>query len=381
MRTKKKIRQLLAFAGLQCLPVFAQGQSGMTLQQCIETALEKNKQIQMEEEKLVEATASVKEAKTGFLPKFSANLSATKLDEPPSMNFSSMTKDLPPGMDAMFGDGGKIYIGDDKLYNVIFNVQQPIFTGGKILNGYRAAQNGLKVVEENQKKTQRDLVLSVKRSFYTVLQVQRSVEVIDTSILQLEGIVRDLENMMAQGMLGEQEVMKARVQKYNLQLARVKTNHGITMAKAALCNTMGIPIDSSIQLVYEAVPPKEMGLPEMAVLIDKAKQSQSEIKALEYQHDVLENVVKINKAAYMPNIVAQGNYNIKRPNRSYEPEFYNSWDITLALQMNLIDWGEGWHKTAKAKSRLRQLEIGIEQAKNGITLDVEKKYLDVKEAF
>ena len=169
--------------------------------------------------------------------------------------------------------------------------------------------------------------------------------------------------------------------KYNLELARVQTTHGITMAKAALCNTMGIPIESEIDLVYDAVQPKDIGLPEMAVLIDKARESQSEIKALEHRREMLGNVVKINKAAYMPNIVAQGNYNFKRPNRSYEPEFYNSWDVTLALQMNLFDWGEGWHKTTKAKSQLRQLEIGIEQAKNGIALGVEKNYLDVREAF
>jgi outer membrane protein len=381
MKTKRKVRLLVTLVGLQCIPLFAQMQNGMTLQQCIETALEKSEQVRLEKEKLVEATAGVKEAKTGFLPKFSASLSATKLDEPPSMDFSSMTEDLPPGMDAMFGGGGKIYIGDDQLYNVIFSVQQPIFTGFKILNGYRAAQNGLKAVEENEIKVKRDLVLSVKKSFYGVLQLQRSVGVIDTSIRQLDGIVHDLENMMAQGMLGEQEVMKARVQKYNLELTRVKTRHGITMAKAALCNTMGIPIDSEIALVYEAVPPEKIDLPEMAVLIETARKSQSEIKALECQRNVLENMVKINRAAYMPNIVAQGNYNIKRPNRSYEPEFYNSWDITLALQMNLFDWGEGRHKTTKARSRLHQLEIGIEQAKNGIALGVEKSYHDVTEAF
>lgn len=412
MRKKMKIRLLLTLFGLQWIPFSAYGQNGMTLQQCIGTALEKSEQVKMEKEKLVEAEAGVKEAKTGFLPKFTGQASFTKLDEAPYLDMSKIDMSaMGGGVMAGYGEAlgyiaerdnddvlrgileetmieasqqmpsGKVYMGDDKLYNFIFTVQQPLFTGGKVLNGYRAARNGLKAVEENRKKTRRDLVLSVKRSFYTVLQVQRSVEVIDTSIRQLEGIVRDLENMMVQGMLGEQEVLKARVQKYNLDLARVKATHGITMAKAALCNTMGIPIDSEIELVYEAVPPKDVGLPEMTILIDKARKSQSEIKALEYQREALENIVKINKAAYMPNIVAQGNYNFKRPNRSYEPEFYNSWDVTLALQMNLFDWGEGLHKTTKAKSQLRQLEIGIEQAKNGIALGVEKNYLDVREAF
>jgi outer membrane protein TolC len=283
--------------------------------------------------------------------------------------------------EALEESGGKIYMGDNKLYNLIFTVQQPLFTGFKVLNGYRAARNGRKAVEENRKMVRRDLIFNVKKSFFGVLQVQRSVAVIDTSIRQLEGIVRDLENMMDQGMVGEQDVMQARVQLYNVQLTKVQVRNGVTVAKAALCNTIGIPTESELELVYDAAKPEEIGLPAMEELIDRAQKTQSELKVLECQREVLRYIVKINKANYVPTIVAMGNYNIKRPNRSYEPEFYNSWDVTLALQMNLFDWGEGWHKKTKAESQLRQLEIGIEQARDGTALGIEKGYLDVQVAF
>jgi outer membrane protein TolC len=397
-----KVFLFMCIVLIHVMSLQAEQTMSLTLEQCIETALKKSEVISLEKEKGVELAAKVKEIRTGLLPKVSANATFTQLDEAPYIDASSMG-DIMSGLYAPFmyfaqndtafasylaklmasnsGGDGKIYMGDDQIYGLVFTVQQPIFTGFKILNSYRAALNSKKAGEESLKKSRRDLVQAVHKAFFAVLQAQRFVEVSDTSIKQLEVIVRDLENMREQGMVGEQDVMKARVQLYTMQLMKVQANNGVILTRAALCNTIGIPIDSKIELMYDAIKPAHLELPELSQLIDKAHETQPEIKALEYQREAIRNIVKMNRSNYLPNIAAIGNYNIKRPNRSNEPEFYNSWDITLALQMNLFDWGEGWQKKIQSESLLRQLEIGLRQAKNGIALGIEKSYLDVHEAF
>ena len=402
MYQKCKVFLFIGIVLMYSMSLQAEENLSLTLEQCIETALKKSEVMMLEKEKGLELAAKVKEVRTGMLPKVSANATFTQLDEAPYIDASSMG-DIMSGLYAPFmyfaqtdtafasylaqlmssssGGEGKIYMGDDQLYGLVFTVQQPIFTGFKTLNAYRAALNGKKAGEENLKRAKRDLVQAVHKAFFTVLQARRFVEVSDTSIRQLEVIVRDLENMQEQGMMGEQDVMKARVQLYNMQLIKLQATNGVIMARAALCNTIGIPIDSEIRLLYETIKPARLDLPELVHLIDKAHETQPEIKALEYQREALRNIVKINRSNYIPNIAAIGNYNIKRPNRSNEPEFYNSWDITVALQMKLFDWGEGWHKKTQSESQLRQLEIGLRQVKNGISLGTEKSYLDVKEAF
>ena len=180
MGKKQKVLHFLVLVGILFVQVFADRQMTLTLAQCIETALEKSEVIKMEKEKLVESGASVKEARTGFLPKLSAKASFTQLDERPYLDASSMGdffgglaepflylayKDTAGGnpldvgllqaLSEMSGGtdqsgDGKIYMGDDKLYNLIFTVQQPIFTGFKVLNGYHAAKNSFRAVEENR---------------------------------------------------------------------------------------------------------------------------------------------------------------------------------------------------------------------------------------
>jgi outer membrane protein TolC len=367
---------------------FADESVVFTLDDCINTALAKNQSIKLAQEKIVELNAKVKESRTGFLPKISASAAAIKLDEAPYMDMSKLSDflgskmaSLPKTQNAPAAGNSKIIMGSDKMYNIVLAVQQPLFTGGKIVNGFKAAQNSLKAVKENESKTERDVVLDVKKLFFTILQTERMVEVTDTSIRQLEGIVKDLENMKDQGMVGDPEVMNANVQLYNTQLMRVKAVNGVTLTKSTLCNTMGIDWNTSFTLKYDLTEPINIGITELQTLVQKAQTTQSEVKALEYQRAALKNVVDINKANYLPTIVAAGNYNFKNPNRSYQEEFYSSWDLTLALKMNLFDWGEGYNKSAQANSQLRQIDNNMVQLKNGLAITVEKNYLAVEEAF
>jgi outer membrane protein len=92
-------------------------------------------------------------------------------------------------------------------------------------------------------------------------------------------------------------------------------------------------------------------------------------------------MVDVNKGSYYPAIFAVGDINYKNPTRDYKDQFYMSWDITVALRMNIYDWGEIHQKISQAKSQMYQLDDGLIQLKNGIALLVEKNYLAIVEAF
>ncbi len=405
MNTRKSVG-IFALIISTSLSVFAADTMRVTLDDCVLIALQKSEQLKSSKEKFREITEKVKETQTGFLPKISLKANYTRLDEAPYIDgsklgdmmsgvyapFTYFAQTDPTGFGVFFdslmraqgaasGGGSKIYMGDDQLYGITVTGQQPIFTGFKIINAQKAARYGSLAQEQIVKKTERDLIIAVKKGYYGVLQVGRAVTALDTSIVQVESIVKDLEAMLTQGMVGENDVMKAQVQLYNIQLLRLQAANGIRLAKAALNNTIGLPIETEISLTDNTVEPQSVGLPPMDEMMAKAQKVQYEIKAMEHQREALKKVVAIQKAAYAPNIVAIGNYNIKRPNRENEPEFYNSWDITLALQMNILDWGENYRKTNQVRSQLTQLESGLSQLKSGTSLMIEKSHLSVQEAF
>jgi len=387
---------------------FSQTWQTFTLEQCITTALEKSTALTVAKEKIVESSAKLKETKTYFLPKLTTSVFVSKLDEPAYLD---MTKwfDAMGGLATPVGwlawkdfsatgdtaawnafqrwqtqtSGGntKYTLGGDMVFNGSLTLVQPLFMGFRIVNGRKAAENVLKAVKENEVKTRRDIILDVKKLFFSILQTQQLVVVCDTAIRQLEGIVRDLENMKETGIVGDQEVMNASVWLYNVQLMKVKAENGVILTKSALCNAMGIDWNTPIILNHALAEPAGPGVTDLPSLVDKAQATQSEIKALEYQREALKNMVAYTRSNYYPALFAMGNCNLKRPNRQYKDEFYTSWDISLGLKMNIFDWGETRQKVSQAKSQMLQVDGGLTQLKSGMAFLVEKHYLAIVEAF
>ncbi len=134
---------------------FAQEKMELTLEQSIEIALKKNPSLKMQKEKLEAARAKAGEARSNFLPKVSANATYTRLDVAPYISFKKMNEFMPPGP-MIFPD--KITMGDDDIYGAALTVQQPIFTGFKILNGYKIASYGAKAEKYGYQKSKSELI-------------------------------------------------------------------------------------------------------------------------------------------------------------------------------------------------------------------------------
>jgi len=390
-RKEDKMRSLSFFLSLAVFLVwgmssFAQNTMELTLEESVQIALEKSKALAMAEEKMWESRAKIGEARAGFLPQIGSKASYTRLDVVPYMNASSfkelfslfeIKEGVPP--DILDRMPNEIPMGDDDIYNVAISAQQPLFTGFKILNGYRIAEYGAEAESFNYRRSESEVVLHVEEAYYGVLKAQEFKKVSDQAVAQMEAHVRDLENMYQVGMLAENDLLKAKVQRSNVKLMRIQATNAVRMSTTAFCNVLGIPLDTEVvlkaKLKYEPSPP--VALDEA---IRRALRERPEVKAMQYALKIGQKAVSISKAGWLPNVALIGNYNYKRPDRENEKEWYGSWDVTVAAEMNVFDWGATRYQTAQAKHRLRQMEEGFGQLQDGITLEVTQSVLALHEA-
>jgi len=354
-------------------PGFGKGKMELTLEESINIALKRSSSLVIADAKVREAKAKVGETRAGFFPQVTGKGSYTRLDVAPYMSLSKFPFPLPPGTPA------EVKMGDDEMYNSSISVRQPIFTGFRILNGYKMAGYGARAEEFNYKKTESDVIFNVESAFYGVLKAQEFEKVSEQALEQMEAHVRDLENMYKVGMIAENDLLKAKVQLSNVKLMRIKAANGVKMAKTAFCSVLGIPLDTDVvlkaKLEYRPAAPVNL---EDAV--KRALEERPEVRAMRYSLKIGQKAVSISRAQLLPSLMLIGNYNYKRPNRENEWKWYKSWDVTLALQMNIFDWGSIHYQTAQAKHRLRQMEAGFRQLKDGITLEVTQSYLALQEA-
>jgi len=178
---------LLACATAVCLiiaPEISADTLSLDLNEATTIALENNHDLVIAEYKIDEATAGVRSARTNFFPALKSQGSYTRLDEIPYLDASA------------FGGQGKIYVGDDDNYNINLSLQQPIFTGFKLINNLKISNYRRSSAELMSQRTKETVRQQVTQAYWDLLSTQEFVNVTEEAIRQLESHVTDLKNLL-----------------------------------------------------------------------------------------------------------------------------------------------------------------------------------------
>jgi outer membrane protein TolC len=405
-RRKGRTRALVAGLGLvvglgtllPASPAASAEKLSLTLDEAVEIALAENKTLAIADAQTEAAEARVGQARSAFLPALTASASYTRLDEAPYISAGGIGdmfeplmvpfQDLvdngyldPSTLEGLGGTGSdKIYIGDDDIYTVGLHVRQPLFTGGAIIGGYQAAKHYSNAVDWSEVRTRDEVTYRVSEAYYTMIRAVAALDVMEDSVAQLEGYLTDLENLFEAGMLLEKDVMAVRVQLSNAKLGRNAAAHAIQLAMAGLAFEMGIDTATEI----EALDPLEAAAfpdSDLEAWKSVALEERPDLKALGETVQVADRGVTIARSEYWPDLVFLGNYSWDRPNREYEQEFYGHWDLTVALEMNVFDWGRVVNSVRESKSQLTQAEEGYAIMEDAVRLDVQASYLEREQAL
>ncbi|MFC2075813.1 TolC family protein [candidate division KSB1 bacterium] len=365
---------LIAILLLAVPGTFGQTEKVLTLKECLELARKTNPALAVAAGAEREAGSGVAGARTNFLPKVINQSTYTRLDIVPFIAFGDSDFQF-PGMEGM----DRIEIGDDDNYNVVFSATQPIFSGGRIRNGYKAALLQYEARGQNRDQAWLQVKFQTESQYLNLIKTRGTAEVARQSVDQMKSHLKDLESMYQVGLMAENDVLKSRVQLSNTELLRIQADNGVRYAQAALASTIGQPLGTAI--VPGETLSEESTIPwSMKEIIDATQQSNPQIRAGELNVEAGRRMVSVEKGGLLPSLSVIGNYNFKRPNRRYQPEFYSSWDVNLAVRMNLFDWGETFNRISQARARLQQSEAGLEQLRDQLALQGTLAYYSLQEA-
>ena len=361
----------------------------LTLDEAVAMALDDGHELGMVEAAEGAARSRLWQARSAFLPAVSASASYTKLDEIPYMDgsqFGSMFAPLmvpfeylveqgyldPSTLEGLAGDTGsdKIYLGDDDVYSVGVTVTQPLFMGGALLSARAAAGHGLRAAEFNTARAEHETRYNVTQAYVTLIQAGAALAVMDGAVAQMQGHLGDLEAMYDEGMILERDIMQARVQMSAIELDRNSTSHAVSLAEAALAFQLGLDPGTRIEAV-DALERPASSSRALDGLVDTALAGRPDLMSMKESVGAADNMVGMARAEFFPAVVAMGSYGWDRPNRAYEPDFYDHWSVTIAAQMNVFDWGGRWNRVGEARATRLQIERGLRMMEDAVRLEVE----------
>ena len=241
---KKQI--IILYLLLSAVALFGQ-EMRLSVQDCIDMALENNIELKNSQLEIDKARATKKEAQAAYYPTVKAQ----------AIGFNALHPMLTFGIDdidnaqlrqilyTLYAEYG-VNMGLDKEYSFIQNgiilnatAMEPIYAGGRIRNGNKLAKLGIEAAEYQSKVKEDEVRLQTECLYWQIIALEEKNTTLDHLDRLLDTLDKDLAGAIEAGLAMPTDQYKLRVKQNESQLNRKKLNDGITLLKMALAQYIG----------------------------------------------------------------------------------------------------------------------------------------------
>ncbi|MBN1824904.1 MAG: TolC family protein [Candidatus Eisenbacteria bacterium] len=361
-----------------------EGGEAYDLDRCIRTALEANRGILLQEVEEDRASQRVREAWAGALPQIGLEGTLNRNFKRPSFFFGGFPggEGDSAGGEAAPSEDVVIEIGNRYDYTAALSLRQPLWVGGKVGAALKAAKIYDRAVDQDTRSVEREVVLQVRRLFYTALLAAEEVEVYRSALEQAERNLEIARLRRDRGLASDFELLRAEVAVSEAEPPLIEARNRVRQSENDLKIALGVDLDSAIRPTgdfrFEPVPPERM-----EALAERAVEARPDRRSLALQADLLAQNVRVNKADRWPGFYLIGSYQFQGSSDDLD---FQERERTTAYSGGLLVSYPIWTSGATT-ARIRQAEadrraaiIRLEQLDEEIRREVRSAAFDMESA-
>ncbi|EGR2317348.1 TolC family protein [Vibrio cholerae] len=334
----------------------------------------------------VERYAHLKDATQNLnLPSVSVGANFTRLDQDVTLSgkqiFDSTGQALPalpPTLAQLVAGIGSIQstITERDIFTSSIRAIWPIFTGGRIT----AAQDAAAGKEE---EAQSQLAMEIQAQYEDLAKYYFSVvlakEVLATRIAVEEGLTQHRDNALKleqQGQIAHVERLQADASLDKAKVERKKAQKTLDIAQSALTQILG---------ATETVEPSGMlfintSLPPMHAFIEQTLNTYPGLSLLDAKEKQASSLIKAEQGKYYPEVYLYGDYSLHEDD-SLASQMKPDWLVGVGVNIPLIENTGRSEQVKAANSAVNQVRYLKAQAKQDLSVLVEKTYLEAEQAL
>lgn len=245
----KKMNILCLAALLLPVCLTAQEKANLTLEQCKAMAESGNADIKNASLDINSAQSLKKEAFTEYFPTVSLNgfgyyafNPLVKVGLKDVLGNSDAAQNIIDQVEAsasLYGIGTSASFLDYG-YNASVSLTQPVFAGGRIVNGNRLASINQKAAFLRQSTTTKEKTLEVEQKYWKVVSLEEKELTVEKALLTLDTLRRDARNAFLAGLVLDTDTIKVSLERNRLLSSQSRLKSGIRLAKMDLFNAIGL---------------------------------------------------------------------------------------------------------------------------------------------
>lgn len=371
-------RTVIAFVlGLFSVQAFAQqSYENLSLEQCIDIALQSNAEVFEATANIEEYRARLKEVQANYYPKLTMLGYVAPMF---TVQGDAFQNDVTRKFD--LGSWGPSTHLEALL-------AMPIYTFGRLEAGENAAKERLEVERARLRETQNHVKVEVSKFYYTYLYAKTMLphledadEILTEVQEKAQEFYDDSTGKVTKADLMKLEYGKAEVQKY-INLSK----QGTDLALSALKHTMGLDDTVALSLKDDKIPrPGRLKLPALEELQQLARENRPEWQQLKHGKAAADSLRKSERLSNRPVMFVAGTFEHAwaptrddTPNPYHYDEFNDMFGgVAIGFKLDL-DWALTRAKVDAARAKQMQVNALQKLAVTGIPLQVKKAHSDVE---
>jgi outer membrane protein TolC len=270
-------------------------------------------------------------------------------------------------------------------WQTTFSFTQPLYTGGALKAGVKAAQHLRAGSEGTYQRTRQEIAFLVRTAYYAVLTAEQGVTVSQQVVDSANETLRVARLRYEAGVAPQFDVLSAEARVARVEQGLIAAKVARDIAWAALSTVMGVPIPDGTQLTTPR--PVTWEEADFGTLRAEAQAKRPDLVAAEGQVAFARAQLAIAKARKQPTIALNASYTLL-PSTAVsfgEPPTdivvsQNSGAVALAASWSLFNAGQVEGEINQAQAQLRQAEDGVIGLKQQIDLDVTSAYMSLSAA-
>ncbi len=370
-------RKLLLILLLSGCAVYAQPNDTLylSLDDAISRALENNWDVQLSQKDIEKSQEQIDEAYSNAFPRldlqgsYVRNIKLPVLFLPPNTAFNptSQTQTLE--------------LGSKNSYDAALTLSQVIYSQ-KVNTAIQIAGEYSDYALTGKKATEQQIVLAVKKSFYTILLSKQLVNVARQNYDAAQANYNNVSSLYEHGVASEYDFLRSEVQVANVKPFLIQATNNLELAKISLKNLLALDLGQSIKVKGE-FKYKKIESAVMDEAGEGAIKNNPLIKQLRIQESLLDKNVTIQRADYFPTLSLFGQYDFQTQDNTYRIKNYKwveTFMIGLQLNYTLFD---GFGRSARIQQAVidkEKVDLGRRKLEEGVKVQIRQSVMKMDEA-
>jgi outer membrane protein len=334
-------------------------ESPVTLDRCVEIALENNPEVAATGWEVSAAGSRLNQAQAGRWPTLSAEGGYTRFLDPQRL------------IPARFN--GEPGFFDTELYRGDLILRLPIFTGGRIVNEIAATELLQKAEENRLSRTREELIFNVASTFYAILGQYKVIHSLEFSIQAMDEHLKQVSELLAAQKAARIDLLRTEVRLSDLRQNLVKEKNVLAVQRRVLANLLGVDSFTGDFVIEGELKFQELH-PDTNTLVQRAMEQRSDYLAAKARLEAQGRRVDIARAGHLPTVSVQGNYGVRADSLNHDEDVGS---VGMGVTIPLFEGGRVVAKVSEERSVLGAAQERLRKLRLQILQEVETAVLEI----